>query len=96
MNETLVVLIGNRLILCPPREPGYFPSQCQATKAMNAPNAQERARPNRDKPRRPPHDGGGLHPLNERKRAHSIGPRQVVFTMMVAESKARPWKLPLP
>jgi hypothetical protein len=32
---------------------------------MNAPNAQERARPNRDNPHRPPHDGGGLHRVAE-------------------------------
>jgi hypothetical protein len=32
---------------------------------MNAPNAQERARPNRDNPHRPPHDGGGLHRIAE-------------------------------
>jgi hypothetical protein len=32
---------------------------------MNALNVQERARPNRDNPHRPPHDGGGLHRVAE-------------------------------
>ena len=40
----------------------------QATKTTNAPNAQERTYPNNNNPRRPPHDGGGLHPMNEGSR----------------------------
>jgi hypothetical protein len=52
---------------------GWREARLPRHESNDAPNVPERTHPNHNNPRYPPHDGGGLHPMNEGSRVRHRG-----------------------